>query len=147
MKFFQNSRFQKKIFPKAILSLKFKFQAQDSFLDFFLRFGDLKNKSHFLKKSHLFKGGFLKELTVLIYILCISSTSILYTILPSQIGRCLLTLHTSVWKIERCISIVPFDIFYKRSRDRNKQFDKSCINIPMIILVHWMWNYYIMHSI
>ena len=81
------------------------------------------------------------------YLLCISSTSILYTILPSQIGRCLLTLHTSVWKIERCISIVPFDIFYKRSRDRKKQFDKSCINIPMIILVHWMWKYYIMHSI
>ena len=33
---------------------KFKFQAQDSFSEyFFWRFGDLKNASHFLKKSHL----------------------------------------------------------------------------------------------
>ena len=30
--------------------MKFKFQAQDSFLEyFFLRFGDLKNTLHFLK--------------------------------------------------------------------------------------------------
>ena len=33
----------------------FKFQVQDSFLEyFFSRFGDLKNESHFLKKSHLY---------------------------------------------------------------------------------------------
>ena len=33
----------------------FKFQVQDSFLNiFFSRFGDLKNESHFLKKSHLY---------------------------------------------------------------------------------------------
>ena len=35
---------------------KFKFQAQDSNLEyifFFLRFGDLKNQSHFLNKSYL----------------------------------------------------------------------------------------------
>ena len=46
--FFQKVRFafqifesQKKIFQKTILSLKFKFQAQDSFLEyFFLRFSD-----------------------------------------------------------------------------------------------------------
>ena len=33
---------------------KFKFQAQDSFLEniyIFFRFGDLKNESHFLKKA------------------------------------------------------------------------------------------------
>ena len=30
---------------------KFKFQAQDSFSDFFLRFGDEKNETHFLKKK------------------------------------------------------------------------------------------------
>ena len=31
---------------------KFKFQAQDSFLEYFFeRLGDLKNKSHFLKKA------------------------------------------------------------------------------------------------
>ena len=33
----------------------FKFQAQDSFLEyFFARLGDLQNKSHFLKKRHLY---------------------------------------------------------------------------------------------
>ena len=33
----------------------FKFQVQDSFLEyfFFSNFGDLKNESHFLEKSHL----------------------------------------------------------------------------------------------
>ena len=31
---------------------KFKLQAQDRFLEY-LYFGDLKNESHFLKKSHL----------------------------------------------------------------------------------------------
>ena len=32
-----------KIFQKTILNMKFKFQAQDSFLEYsFLRFGDLK---------------------------------------------------------------------------------------------------------
>ena len=32
----------------------FKFQAQDSFWNnFFERFGDLKNESHFMKKRHL----------------------------------------------------------------------------------------------
>ena len=69
--FFQKVLFvfqiSKKIFLKTILSLEFKFptnntfggklkfQVQDSFLEyiFFLRFGDLKNTSHFLKKSHL----------------------------------------------------------------------------------------------
>ena len=37
---------------------KFKFQAQDSFFGiyFFLKFGDLKKESHFLKKSHLQKN-------------------------------------------------------------------------------------------
>ena len=50
MKFFQISKSKKK---NTILSLKFKFQAQDSLLEyfFFLRFGDLKNESHFLKKT------------------------------------------------------------------------------------------------
>ena len=34
----------------------FKFQVQDSFLEyFFFRFGHLKNESHFLKKSHLYQ--------------------------------------------------------------------------------------------
>ena len=40
---FSDIQISKKIFQKTILSLKFKFQAQDSFLEyFFLRFGDLK---------------------------------------------------------------------------------------------------------
>ena len=44
MKFFQISKSQKKKI----------FQAQDSFLEYSIwRFGDLKNESHFLKKSHL----------------------------------------------------------------------------------------------
>ena len=60
------SNLQNKIFPKTILSLKFKFPANYSILllagnlNFKFRivfwnifFGDLKNKSHFLKKSHL----------------------------------------------------------------------------------------------
>ena len=38
----------------SVLGGKFQFQAQDSFLEyFFWRIGDLKNESHFLKKSHL----------------------------------------------------------------------------------------------
>ena len=72
MKFFQISKSHKEIFQneKAILSLKFEFpvnnskvllagnlnflQAQDSFLEYiFLRFGDLKNELHLLKKRHL----------------------------------------------------------------------------------------------
>ena len=58
---------KKKLFQKTILSLKFKlptyytilllfkFQAQDSFLEYFFfgDLGDLKNTLHFLKKSHL----------------------------------------------------------------------------------------------
>ena len=63
------SNLQKKIFQKTILGLKFKFPTNNSKallagnLNFkfrivfwnisFLRFGDLKNESHFLKKSHL----------------------------------------------------------------------------------------------
>ena len=77
MKLFQISKSQKKKIQKAVLNLKFefpanntyyyyykyyytviggkfKYQAQYSFFGFFfLRFGDLKNESHFLKKSHL----------------------------------------------------------------------------------------------
>ena len=49
----QISKSPKKIFQKTILSLKFKFQVQDSF------FGNLKNKSHFLKKSNLFLWSWL----------------------------------------------------------------------------------------
>ena len=41
MKFFQISKSQKKIFQNTILSLKFKFQAQDSFLDFFFFFFEI----------------------------------------------------------------------------------------------------------
>ena len=63
--FFQKVRFvfqiskspkKKRIFQKTIVSGKFKFQVQDSFLEyfFFLRFGDLNNTSHFLKKSCLY---------------------------------------------------------------------------------------------
>ena len=67
--FFTSPNLKKKIFQKAILSLKFKFPANNSKVllagnlnfklrivfwnIFFLRFGDLKNTSHFLKKSHL----------------------------------------------------------------------------------------------
>ena len=52
MCFFKSPNLQKKIFQKTILSLKFKFQVQDSFLEyFFWRFGDLKNTSDFLKKK------------------------------------------------------------------------------------------------
>ena len=41
-----------KFFHFTVIGGKFKFQAQDSFLEFFfLRFGDLKNVSHFLKKK------------------------------------------------------------------------------------------------
>ena len=43
--FFTSPNLKKKIFQKAILNLKFKFQAQDSFLEyFFWRFGDLKKR-------------------------------------------------------------------------------------------------------
>ena len=70
--FFKSPNLPKKNIPKSypeleisisrqlhftVIGGKFKFQAQDSFLEyFFLRFGDLKNESHFLKKSHLYKG-------------------------------------------------------------------------------------------
>ena len=63
------SNLQKEILQKTILNLKFKFPAKNTllllegnlnfkfrivFLEyFFWRFGDLKNESHFLKKSHL----------------------------------------------------------------------------------------------
>ena len=41
---------------------KFKFQAQDSFSEyFFWRFGDLKNASHFLKKA-TFKSAFFSRI-------------------------------------------------------------------------------------
>ena len=68
--FFRSPNLQKKIFQKTILNLKFKFLANYSILllagnlnfklrivfwnIFFWRFGDLKNESHFLKKSHLY---------------------------------------------------------------------------------------------
>ena len=42
-------------FPPIIANTKFKFQAQDSFLEYsFWRFWDLKKRSLFLKKSHLY---------------------------------------------------------------------------------------------
>ena len=66
---FQISKSQKKKIQKTILSLKFKFPANNTllllagnfdfkfkivFLEFFFgRFGGLKNESYFLKKSHL----------------------------------------------------------------------------------------------
>ena len=61
---FKISKSPKKNIPKnypelvlyTVIGEKFKFQAQDSFLEyifFFSRFGDLKNTSHFLNKSHL----------------------------------------------------------------------------------------------
>ena len=55
---FSDLQISKKIFQKkTILSLKFKFQAQDSFLEyFFLSFGDLKNESNFLKKGTFSHG-------------------------------------------------------------------------------------------
>ena len=48
-----------KVLWVTVIGRKFKFQAQDSFLEwfFFLRFGDLKNESHFLKKSHLYPNS------------------------------------------------------------------------------------------
>ena len=47
-----NLQISKKIFQKNILSLKFKFQVQDSFWEYyFWRFGDLKNELHFLRKA------------------------------------------------------------------------------------------------
>jgi hypothetical protein len=65
--FFRSPNLKKKVFQKTILSLKFKFSANNSkalmagnlniklrivFSEyFFLRFGDLKNKLHFLKKA------------------------------------------------------------------------------------------------
>ena len=57
---FQISQSSKKIVPKNYPELEiwnsvnnvFKFQAQDSFLEYFFgRLGDLKNESHFLKKK------------------------------------------------------------------------------------------------
>jgi hypothetical protein len=47
---FYISKSPKKILQKTILNWKFKFQAQDSFLEYFY-FGDLKNESLFLKKN------------------------------------------------------------------------------------------------
>ena len=44
MAFFQKVRCVFQISKKTILNLKFKFRAQDSFLDFFWRFGDLKKR-------------------------------------------------------------------------------------------------------
>ena len=61
MKFFSDPQIpkKKKMFQKTILSLKFKFQAKNSFLEYiFLRFGDLKNELHFLKKSHLYRSTY-----------------------------------------------------------------------------------------
>ena len=68
---FQISKSQKKIFQKTILSLKVEFPANNNKMFwagnlnfkfmivfwniFFWRFGGLKNESHFLKKSHLYK--------------------------------------------------------------------------------------------
>ena len=67
--FFRSPNFEKKIFQKIILNLKFKIPAQNSIMllagilnfkfkivfwnIFFSRFGDVKNKSHFLKKTPL----------------------------------------------------------------------------------------------
>ena len=56
----------KKLFQKTILNLKFKFQAQDSFLEYYFFeiwiFGDLENESHFLKKA-----TFSKKISVRLY--------------------------------------------------------------------------------
>ena len=63
--FFKSPNLKKKIFQKSILNLKyktspiillgqggnFKFQVQDSFLEYFF-LGDLNNELHFLKKKH-----------------------------------------------------------------------------------------------
>ena len=69
IRFFRSPNLKKEIFQKTILNLKFKFPAKNTLLllagnlnfklrivfwnIFFWRFGDLKNESHFLKKSHL----------------------------------------------------------------------------------------------
>ena len=68
--FFRSPNLEKKIFQKTILNLKFKIPAQNSIMlwagilnfkfkivfwnIFFSKFGDLKNESHFLEKSHLY---------------------------------------------------------------------------------------------
>ena len=67
--FFRSPNLQRKIFQISILSLKFKFPANnikqkmagysnsklriEIWNNFFWRFGDLKNESNFLKRSHL----------------------------------------------------------------------------------------------
>ena len=58
MAFFQNLQFvfqipksQKNIFQKTILSLKFKFQAQDSFLKFFFFFEIWRSEKNFIALS------------------------------------------------------------------------------------------------
>ena len=69
--FFKSPNLQEKIFQKTTLNLKFKFPDKNTLLllvgnldfklrivfwnIFFWRFGDLKNESHFLKKSHLYQ--------------------------------------------------------------------------------------------
>ena len=49
--------------PKdTVIGRKFKFRNQDSFLEyFFLRFGDLKNTSHFLKKKNFKIRSFYED--------------------------------------------------------------------------------------
>ena len=46
----------------SVIGGKFKFQAQDSFLEhFFWRLGDLKNESHFLKKATFSQSHYLSN--------------------------------------------------------------------------------------
>ena len=52
-------------FPPITVNKKFKFQAQDSFLEYFY-FGDLKNESNFLKKKPPLDVVLLKVQQVLI---------------------------------------------------------------------------------
>ena len=53
-KLFKGGNYMRK-YGITVLAGSFKFQTQDGFLEyfFFCRFGDLKNKSHFLKKKPL----------------------------------------------------------------------------------------------
>ena len=59
----QSPNLQKNIFQKTILNLKFKFQAQDSFLEyFFWRFGDLKKRIARSEKKPPLKEAFMSRL-------------------------------------------------------------------------------------
>ena len=73
MKFFQISKSQKRIFQKAILSMKFKFQGQDSFLEytFFLEIWRFKKTNRtFWKKATFSPADNLSQCTGLDDHLC-----------------------------------------------------------------------------